>query len=242
MPDRAAGARGVRRGAGAGDGSDTCLETEFKAKLVTGTKSEFRLDNGTGATVTCEASTTSGTTPSNTIQCLAPKYNNNPHSTTNTSEKAGGSVLANLVKPTFTTCTSPATTTTVTTSETNGKWSLDWNVLNSEAAPWTTAAIGVPKAGAMITLEASGFKCALTVDPETAQGVVGYWENGTSTTESKLYINAQVFFAATAATKTECETDFGITNSGEPGSVPCHLHDRRRGKRRYHREMVVGDS
>ena len=108
----------------------TPASKEFKAKLVTGTKSEFRLDNGTGATVTCEASTTSGETPSS----AAPKYNDNPHSATNTSEKAGASVLANLVKPTFGTCTSPATTTTVTTSEANGKWSIGWNVLNSATA------------------------------------------------------------------------------------------------------------
>ena len=188
----------------------TPAKTEFKAKLVTGTKSEFRLENGTGATVTCEASTTSGTTPSSTEPVSGPPfYNNNPPSTTNTSEKAGGSVLANLVKPTFTTCTSPASATTVTTNETNGKWSIDWNVLNDAAAEWTTAAIGVPKAGAVIKLEASSKVCELTVDPETAQGVVGYWENGTTTTESKLYINEQVFYAPTASTKANCETIIG---------------------------------
>jgi hypothetical protein len=196
----------------------TPASSKFEAKLVTGTEAQFKLENGTGAAVLCKVSTTSGTTPSSELPKSGPPFfNNNPSSEENTKKLAGGSVLANLILPKFETCTSPATTTTVTTSEVNGKWSIDWNVLNSAAAPWTAAAIGVPKAGATIKLVAAGKTCELTVDPETAQGVTGYWENGKNEVvepkgkeESKLYINEQVFYAATAATKKACEEILGV--------------------------------
>lgn len=196
----------------------TPAKTAVTAKLVTGTESTFTPENGSfPVTVKCAASETSGETPSGTLpESGPPFYNNNPHSTANTSALAGGSVLANLATPTFTDCASAeGVETKVLANETNGKWSIDWNVLNSEASPWTVAAIGVPKAGAVITLTIPEHVCHLTVDPETAQGVVGYWENGTSTTESKLYINEQVFFAATAATLPVCEA-FGIPNADSP--------------------------
>lgn len=198
--------------------------TEFKAKLAASTEATFTPDNGLSTTsIKCSVSTTSGKTPSNTEPASRP-FNNNVSSEENTKKLAGGSVVANLVLPKFETCTSVAgVTTKVTTSETNGKWSIDWNVLNSAAAEWTTAAVGVPKAGATITLEESGLKCALTVDPETAQGVIGYWKNGKNEVvevkgkeASTLYVNEQMFYAATAATKTECETDFGIANAASP--------------------------
>jgi hypothetical protein len=107
----------------------------------------------------------------------------------------------------------------VTTNSTSGKWSIDWNVLNSKASPWTTAALGIPKSGAVISLTAGAEKCELTIDPETAQGVIGIWENGTKAAPSKLLINEQVFYGPTAATKTVCEgPTFGIKASDSPAA------------------------
>jgi hypothetical protein len=71
----------------------------------------------------------------------------------------------------------------------------------------------------VISLTAGTEKCELTVDPETAQGVIGLWENGTKTTPSKLLINEQVFYVPTAATKAVCESaKFGIKASDSPAA------------------------
>jgi hypothetical protein len=199
----------------------TPASSAFTAKLVAGTSATFTPENGSFAvTVSCEASSTTGTTPSSTLPMSGPPFFNNRPASNPPSLLAGGSVLANLATPTFTTCTSaPGVTTSVATNSTNGKWSIDWNVLNSQASPWTTAAVGVPKAGAAITLTAGTETCVLTIDPETAQGVIGYWQNGAANAASKLFVNEQVFYAPTAATKTVCEgATFKIKASDSPAA------------------------
>ena len=209
-------------------GAGSALATEvtpansaFTAKLVAGTSATFTPENGSFAvTVTCSVSSTTVTTPSSTLPASGPPFFNNRPANATPGLTAGGSVLANIANPTFTTCTSaPGVTTVVNTNSTSGKWSIDWNVLNSKASPWATAALGVPKSGAVIGLTAGAEKCELTIDPETAQGVIGLWENGTKTVPSKLLINEQVFYVPTAATKAVCEgATFGIRASDSPAA------------------------
>ncbi|HEY5046022.1 MAG TPA: hypothetical protein VII53_09215 [Solirubrobacteraceae bacterium] len=191
---------------------------EFKANLAATTSATFTPENGIfAASITCTVSHATGFTPSNTKPVAGPPFNNSNPSNVVPSKLAGGSVLTNLSSPSFETCSTPGvTTTTVTSNSTNGKWSLNLNVLNSAAAPWTTAAIGVPKAGATITLVAGANTCVLTVNPENAQGVLGYYENGTATTASTAFINNQMFFAPTAATKAVCEAILGAAGLESP--------------------------
>ena len=193
----------------------TPAATEFKANLAATTSATFTPENGmfAGGSISCAVSHATGFTPS----AAAPAVNNNNKSNAVPSKLAGGSVLTNLSTPSFETCTTPGvTTTTVVSNSTNGKWSLNWNVLNSAAAPWRTAAIGFPKAGATITLEVGGAKCVLNVDPENVQGVLGFWENGTAAIASTAFINNQMFFEPTAASKVECEAILGATGLLSP--------------------------
>jgi hypothetical protein len=193
------------------------------AKLEGGTSATFTPANGTsGLVVVCKASSTEFKTPSNLRPLTGPPLNNNnPH--TAAIPQAGGSVLSSIANPTFTECSSVAgVTTSVATNSTAGKWSLDWNVLNAAGAgnEWTTAAIGVPKSGAVITLTVAGQSCLLTVDPENAQGIIGYWHNGKNEVvapkgkeASALLINEQVFYGANAT----CEAEpFNIKTEDSP--------------------------
>ncbi len=170
----------------------------------------FIPSNGTSAvTVTCTAVAATGTIP--------PSPNN---------ALTGGAVASDFATgPTYSGCSTniPGSTTTVTTSTTNGKWSLgamdftDVTGGNADAAAGDVAAIGVPKAGAAIKVTVAGLACTITASPAEASTAIGSFKDGTNSTTnpSRATIKTQIPFTSAGA----CPANLGTSPSVYSGSL-----------------------
>lgn len=186
-------ATGVKAASGIG--------TAVKGKL-TSPFASFTPDSGTGAiTVECKASSLAGGWP--------PDVENKP-STVNTTEAAGGSVADDLTTtPTFGECTTAGAATTVATNSTNGRWSVDWQVMNNVTSPWNTFEFGIPKAAATISI--TGTTCVITFSSKEATSVSGFYTNGSASTASRVAVNEEIPFEVTSG----CAA-LGLENKDSP--------------------------
>jgi len=182
------------------------------AITVSSTETRFLPNNAFAENgVVCTASTGKAKTPE--VGTL--KLNQNKTSI-GTFSKGPGSVNFDFTEPpTFTGCKVENLSTgkevapaAVATNSTNGQWSL--GVVQFQAAEEKNdiraGLIGVPKAGAKITI--TGSTCVLTVSPNEASAVSGTWTNGTNSTTapSTVKVDSQIPTGlGTGAPKEACE-------------------------------------
>ncbi|MFJ8691646.1 hypothetical protein [Streptomyces roseolilacinus] len=148
-------------------------------------------------TVTCSASTSSGTVPA------APGNHN-----------AAGPVVSAITPPTFTSCTTsmPGVSATVTTS---GSWAVSMQHGSPVVASFT-----VPVGG--LVVKTSGLaSCTVTAAPTAPAPTSGTWSNGAPS--SLAFSNAQVpvkvvggFGCPTSATASSFSATYLVTDTTDP--------------------------
>jgi hypothetical protein len=112
--------------------------------------------------------------------------------------------------PTISGCTVSGFSATITTNDTNGKWTLSV----TKTSPYTLT-LTMPKAGALFTTKlVSG--CKITAAPDAALAIAGSY-NGKNTDQ---VTNAAIPTSATGCTSSTATTTATVVFSPKPGKPP----------------------